>query len=296
MDWDKLRIFHVVAKAGSFTHAGEMLELSQSAVSRQISGLEESLGVTLFHRHARGLILTEQGDLLFRTASDVFGKLAMIEGQLTDSRDLPQGPLTVTTAGFIGSDWLGPALGVFRTKYPDIRLTLLLDDRVLNLGMREADAAIRLYKPEQQDLIQKHIASLPFVICASASYLKFAGTPEKASDLKNHTLLGFPDNLAAPYTNANWLLKTAETSSGGADRLMLMNSLNGIYKAMAGGAGIACLPRFLVQNNKDVKTILETLRPPSVEMYFVYPEERRNSRRIALFRDFIEGLIVSGTI
>ena len=82
MDWDKLRIFHAVAEAGSFTHAGELLNLSQSAVSRQISALEESLNVPLFHRHARGLILTEQGELLYRTAHEVFAKLAMAEAQL----------------------------------------------------------------------------------------------------------------------------------------------------------------------------------------------------------------------
>ena len=93
MDWDKLRIFHAVAEAGSFTHAGESLNLSQSAVSRQISALEESLNVSLFHRHARGLILTEQGELLYRTAHEVFAKLAMAEAQLSESKDRPKGQL-----------------------------------------------------------------------------------------------------------------------------------------------------------------------------------------------------------
>src|SRR6202008_4460833 len=96
MDWDKLRIFHAVAEAGSFTHAGETLNLSQSAVSRQISSLEESMGITLFHRHARGLLLTEQGELLHRTARDIFGKLSMIEGQILDSKQLPEGPMRIT--------------------------------------------------------------------------------------------------------------------------------------------------------------------------------------------------------
>ena len=93
MDWDKLRVFHAVAEAGSFTHAGETLNLSQSAVSRQISALEESLGVPLFHRHARGLILTEQGELLHRTAREVFATLAMTEAMLTESKVHPTGPL-----------------------------------------------------------------------------------------------------------------------------------------------------------------------------------------------------------
>src|SRR6202171_2432708 len=95
MDWDKLRVFHAVAEAGSFTHAGEALNLSQSAVSRQISALEESLSVPLFHRHARGLILTEQGELLFRTAREVFAKLAMSESLISESKDRPEGPLKI---------------------------------------------------------------------------------------------------------------------------------------------------------------------------------------------------------
>ena len=79
MDWDKLRVFQAAAEAGSFTHAGERLHLSQSAVSRQISSLEESLNVALFHRHARGLILTEQGEVLLSTTKDVFTKLSATE-------------------------------------------------------------------------------------------------------------------------------------------------------------------------------------------------------------------------
>ena len=102
MDWDKLRIFHAVAEAGSFTHAGESLNLSQSAVSRQISALEDSLRVALFHRHARGLILTEQGELLYRTAHEVFGKLAMTEALLTESKDRPSGRLKITTTVGVG--------------------------------------------------------------------------------------------------------------------------------------------------------------------------------------------------
>ncbi len=95
MDWDKLRIFQAVADAGSFTHAGEGLKLSQSAISRQIGALEEQLGVMLFHRHARGLILTEQGDLLFRTAHDVFMQLQAARAKLTDSRERPSGDLKI---------------------------------------------------------------------------------------------------------------------------------------------------------------------------------------------------------
>ena len=106
MDWDKLRIFNAAAEAGSFTHAGDTLNMSQSAVSRQVSALEQELGVPLFHRHARGLILTEQGELLARTAKDVVMKLEATRAKLVDSKGQPSGDLRVTTTVGLGSSWL----------------------------------------------------------------------------------------------------------------------------------------------------------------------------------------------
>ncbi len=288
MDWDKLRIFYAVAEAGSFTHAGDTLNLSQSAVSRQISTLEESIGVTLFHRHARGLILTEEGELLHKTAAEIFGKLAMIEGQLADSRQLPEGPLRITVAEFIGSTWLAPKLAQLRKEHPDIQLTMLLDDRILNLGMREADAAIRLYKPEQPELIQRHLTSIHFHICASKDYLKQKGTPKSAKELKKHTLIGYPENVPAPFADPNWLYRVAdvEADSVTSDTIM-MNSIYGILEAVKAGAGIASLPDYMVAGDKNLVQVLPEVTRPPVEVYFVYPEERRHSKRIGIFRDFL---------
>lgn len=288
MDWDKLRIFYAVAEAGSFTHAGETLNLSQSAVSRQISTLEESIGVTLFHRHARGLILTEEGELLHKTAGEIFGKLAMIEGQLADSRQLPEGPLRITVAEFIGSTWLAPKLAQLREEHPDILLTMLLDDRILNLGMREADAAIRLYKPEQPDLVQRQLTSIHFHICASKDYLKKSGTPKSVKDLKKHTLIGYPENVPAPFADPNWLFRIADVDSeGSVPNTIMMNSIYGIFEAVKAGAGIAALPDYMVAGNKDIVHVLEGTTRPPVDVYFVYPEERRHSKRIGIFKDFL---------
>jgi DNA-binding transcriptional LysR family regulator len=288
MDWDKLRIFYAVAEAGSFTHAGETLNLSQSAVSRQISTLEESIGVTLFHRHARGLILTEEGELLHKTAGEIFGKLAMIEGQLADSRQLPEGPLRITVAEFIGSTWLAPKLAQLREQHPDILLTMLLDDRILNLSMREADAAIRLYKPEQPDLVQRQLTSIHFHICASKDYLKKNGTPKGVRELKKHTLIGYPENVPAPFADPNWLFRIADVDSEGAvPGTIMMNSIYGIFEAVKAGAGIAALPDYMISENKDIVRILDSTTRPPVDVYFVYPEERRHSKRIGIFKDFL---------
>src|SRR3954468_8012052 len=178
MDWDKLRIFHAVAEAGSFTHAGHELGLSQSAVSRQIGALELDLNVALFHRHARGLILTEQGEMLYRTAHDVFTKLAAAQTRLMDSKDKPTGELRITTTVGLGSVWLTPHLTEFTDLYPQIQVTLMLDDRELDLAMREADVAIRLRRPVQPDLIQRKLFTVHHHIYAAPEYIKKFGMPK----------------------------------------------------------------------------------------------------------------------
>lgn len=291
MDWDKLRIFHSVAEVGSFTHAGESLNLSQSAVSRQISTLEESLGVLLFHRHARGLLLTEQGEILHKAAREIFGKLAMIEGQLSDSKELQEGPLRLTVPEFIGSTWLAPRIHDLKHAHPNIQLTILLDDRVLNLGMREADAAIRLYEPDQPDLIQRHLTTLHFRIFASKSYIETYGEPKKITDLKKHTLLGYPESTPTPYIDTNWLFRLAGVDPSEHNNIIMMNSMLGIYNAVQSGAGIAALPKYLVKDNDAIVRLLPDHKGQDVEMFFVYPEERRHSGRIKAFREFLLGNI-----
>jgi DNA-binding transcriptional LysR family regulator len=286
MDWDKLRIFHAVAEAGSFTHAGDALNLSQSAVSRQISTLEESLGLSLFHRHARGLVLTEEGEILQKAAMNIFGQLAMIEGQLADSKKLPEGPLRITAAPFIGSTWLAPKLSALKEEHPGIQLTLLLDDRILNLSMREADAAVRLYQSEQPDLVQRHLTDIHFHVCGSKEYLEKHGTPKTVKDLQDHILIGYPENVPPPFSDPNWLFRVAGANMDSNPNLIMMNSLYGIYEAVQAGVGLAALPDYLIRDGK-IKPVMKDLERPPVGMYFVYPEERKNSRRINIFRDFL---------
>ncbi len=191
MDWDKIRIFHAVAEAGSFTHAGDTLNLSQSAVSRQISTLEQSLNVPLFHRHARGLILTEQGEDLYVTAHEVFHKVTMTEARLTESKERPEGPLKITTTIGFGSIWLTPRIKEFMDSYPEIDVTILLEYDDLDLAMREADVAIRLTPPRQPDLIQRHLMSINYNCYASPEYLQEHGIPKKPEDLDSHNLITF---------------------------------------------------------------------------------------------------------
>ncbi len=287
MDWDKLRIFHAVAAAGSFTHAGEKLNLSQSAVSRQISALEESVRAPLFHRHARGLILTEQGELLFNTVRDVFDKLAFVESQLAETKERPSGLLRVTTTVAFGSVWLAPRLRDFADAYPDVQVSVRVDDRELDLGMREADCAIRMHPPRQADLIQRHLLSVHVHVFASPEYMKKFGAPKTAADLDKHRIIVYGDDPNPPFPNVNWLLEVG--TSGGKKRTptLMVNNISAILRAVENGIGIAAFPDYIAQQSDKIQQVLPELEGPTYEAYFVYPEELRSSKRIAVFRDYL---------
>ncbi len=287
MDWDKLRVFHAVAEAGSFTHAGEMLNLSQSAVSRQISALEESLDVPLFHRHARGLILTEQGDLLYQTAHEVFAKLALTESMLTETRQSASGPLTVTTTVALGSTWLTPRIREFLQLYPDIDLTMLIVDRPLDLSMRQADVAIRMTTPTQPDLVQRLLMTVRLHIYGSVDYLKRRGIPKTLDDLKDHDLIIYGSEQDAPIDNVNWLMTIGSPKPGERRAVLRVNNQYAIYRAVRSGLGLAGLPDYMVDQNLNVVKVLPDAAGPSAEAFFVYAEELRNTKRVQVFRDFL---------
>ena len=253
MDWDKLRVFHAVAEAGSFTHAGETLNLSQSAVSRQISALEENLQVPLFHRHARGLILTEQGESLNRTVREVFAKLAMTEALLTESKEKPAGRIKVTTTVGFGSTWLAPRLQAFLAQYPDVTMTLLLDDGDLDLAMREADVAIRMHPPKQPDLVQRHLMQLTWVVVAAPEYLKAHGTPQRPEDLDEHKLILFGD-YHPPVADINWLAEAGRRAGSPRRPLLEVNSLHAMALAIRSGMGIGVLPDWMSEELNSLAT------------------------------------------
>jgi DNA-binding transcriptional LysR family regulator len=287
MDWDKLKVFHAAAEAGSFTHAGEQLGLSQSAVSRQVSALEHELAVALFHRHARGLILTEQGELLYRTAHEVFMKLEAARAKLTDSRERPHGDLKVTTTVGIGVHWLTPRLGEFSELYPDIRITLITTDGELDLAMREADVAIRLREPTQPDLIRRKLFSVHFHVYASPEYLKRFGTPRSLEDLDKHRLLVLGGNIPSYLEATRWLVNVARDGQGPRTAHLVINNILGILRACQRGIGIAMLPDYIVEEDGGLVQLFRDTEALALDAYFVYPEELKSVARVQAFRDFL---------
>jgi DNA-binding transcriptional LysR family regulator len=287
MDWDKLKVFHAAAEAGSFTHAGERLGLSQSAVSRQVSALENELSVSLFHRHARGLILTEQGELLYRTAHEVFMKLEAARTKLTDSRERPNGELKVSTTPGIGVHWLTPRLGEFLDLYPEINITLITTDEELDLAMREADVAIRLRTPTQPDLIQRKLFSVHFHAYASPDYLKRLGTPRTHEDLDNHRIILLGGAVPSHLQSRRKLLEIGRDGKSPRTATLSVNNVLGVLRACQRGLGVAMLPDYLVEENGGLVQLFGDVDTLALDAYFVYPEELKSVARIQVFRDFL---------
>ncbi|MEM9630707.1 MAG: LysR family transcriptional regulator [Pseudomonadota bacterium] len=289
MDWDKLRIFHAAAQAGSFTHAGDTLHMSQSAVSRQVSALEHDLGVPLFHRHARGLLLTEQGELLYRTASDVLMKLEAVQSSLTDSKDKPSGILRVTTTVGLGSTWLTSRIKNFIDLYPDVDLHLIFDDDELDLGMREADVAIRLRQPTQPDLIQRKLFTVHFHVYAAPEYIQRFGAPSTIEDIDDHRIVAFGEQAPAYLRSMNWLETIGRSPAAPRRSVLKANNLVAIKRAVQSGVGIAMLPDYIIDKATNLVPVLTEYedKVPSFDTYFVYPSELKNTARIKAFREFL---------
>ena len=290
MDWDKLRIFHAVADAGSLTHAGDTLHLSQSAVSRQIRALEEGLNTTLFHRHARGLILTEQGELLFDATKHMSKRLDAAAARIRDSEEEVFGELRVTTTIGFGSLWLAPRLPALYEKYPDLKIDLMLEERLLDLPMREADVAIRMKEPSQADLIRRRLLTINMRLYASPEYLAVHGMPETTDELSNHRIIS--QNATSAQVSAGALL-VRELMAYPVGSTLTVNNYFGVLQAVIHHLGIGVLPDYLTQDFPQLVRVLPEIQSAEVPVFLAYPEELRQSKRVEVFRDFVSEEVIA---
>lgn len=287
MDWDRIRIFFSVAEAGSFTRAGDDLGLSQSAVSRQISALERELSAPLFHRHARGLILTEQGDLLLRAARDMRMRLETTRARLVETSERPSGELKVTATVGLGSIWLTQRMSEFLDLYPDVRVNLILTNEELDLAMREADVAIRLRRPAQPDLIQRRLFTVHFHAFASQEYIKRFGEPKSLEDLDAHRIVSLGGDQPSYLLAVHWLSTAGRDGSEPRPYHFVVNNIAALKIAVETGAGIGVLPDYAVDGDNRLTQILRDVEMPSLDSYLVYAEEMRSVARVQAFRDFL---------
>jgi len=286
MDWDKLKSFHAAAETGSLTAAGEKLEISQSAVSRQIAALEEGLGVSLFQRHARGLVLTDSGHALHKSTVEMAAAAQAATSALRDQKETPQGDLIVTAPVAFGSTWLVPRLGKFMEEHPDMRLDLRLDDREYDLLKLEAECALRLWAADKADLIQRKLTNLSMNLYAAPEYIKRHGAPASPEDLDNHTIISYGAQRS-PMQEMNWAQRIGRDDKPPRQPQLRVNNVFAMLRAVQAGIGIAEVPNYMAATMPELVRVLEMEKGPSFELYFIYPSDLRRSNRISTFRNFI---------
>ena len=285
MDWDKLKIFHAVTQAGSFTKAAEVLNLSQSAISRQIQSLEYELKTTLYERHARGLSLTDNGEILYKTANEVISKIKEVESDLMDKKDKPSGKIVVTTVVGFGGIWLTPRIQEFMEKNPDIEVELIVTDQELDLSTREADIAIWMRQPKQLNYIQKKLIDINYHIYGSSKYLEKFGVPRTVKDLDKHNLITYGRGTPSPLSQKEWILKLGTKVKR--KSVMKVNNIYALLLAVDSGVGLAALPDYMTIGKPGLVKVLGEINGPKYEAHFVYPQSLKNVARVQAFRDFI---------
>jgi len=287
MDWDKLKIFYAVAEAGSFTNATTVLNISQSAISRQIQSLEQDLKVQLFERHARGLTLTENGEYVYKTAHEVISKLKEVETSLGDQKNKPSGKLTITTVRSFGTHWLTPRIQEFMNLNPEIEIELIFDDKELDLSTRQADIGIFMRRPKQLNYIQRKLVDINYHIYGSTKYLEKYGIPKTTNDLNKHRFISFGKGAPSPVFNPDWVLKLGNKDNKKRKSIMKVNSVMGLLLAVESGVGLAALPDYLVSQSQNVIKVLPKSEGPITEAHFVYPQSLKNVARVQAFRNFL---------
>jgi len=287
MDWDKLKIFHTVAEIGSFTKASVILNLSQSAISRQIQSLENDLKIHLFERHARGLVLTDNGEYLYKTAHEVISKLKDIEATLVDEKNQLHGKLTITTVVSFGTTWLTPRIQEFMKMHPEIEIELIFDDKELDLSTRQADIGIFMRRPKQLNYIQRKLINLHYHIYASTKYLEQYGHPKNIRDLNKHKFITYGKGAPSPAFNPDWALKLGAKDNKKRKPVMRVNSVYGLLLAVQSGVGLAALPDYMTVNIPNITKILPDVEGPLTETHFVYPPSLKDSAKVKAFRNFL---------
>ena len=287
MDWDKLKIFHAVAEAGSFTSATINLNLSQSAISRQIQALEQDLKVQLFERHARGLTLTQHGEYVFKTAHEVISKLKEVETTLIDQKSKPSGKITITTVRSFGTHWLTPRIQEFMQLNPEIEVELIFDDKELDLSTRQADIGIFMRRPKQLNYIQRKLMDINYHIYGSNKYLEQYGIPKTVNDLNKHRFISFGRGAPSPVFNPDWAMKLGMKDNKKRKSVMKVNSVMGLLLAVESGVGLAALPDYLVFQSRNLIKVLPNSEGPITEAHFVFAQSLKNVARVQAFRDFL---------
>ena len=289
MKWDRLRLFNIVAQTRNVTEASYILQISQSALSRQMKSLEHELGVKLFYRNSIGISLTKAGLRLSSSVQVLAADIDKTHNQLLEDMDIPSGTLNVTATNAFGALWVAPRMSKFKDLFPDITVALSLRDSEPRVTNFNSDIEIRMTPSLSQDDVQIKLADCRYKIFASEDYILRNGIPKKSSDLDNHKIISYGEDAQPPLDRhrLNWLLTIGKENKRPRKAILEVSSIYGIAKATEVGMGVASLPDWMEFEMIALTEILSQLKGPEMSITLCFKSELRNDPRIKAFKDFM---------
>ena len=288
LDWSILRDFIAVAETGSLSQAARRLRLSQPTLSRRIAALEEQLKAQLFQRTPRGLLLTDAGEQVLAGARRVEEEALAIERQAEAAQQTLKGTVRISVTEGLGSLWLPRRLAAFHASYPSVCVEVLVDNRAVNLIRREADIAIRMFRPEQPDLIAKKAGDVVMGLYASHSYLDRYGRPAAPGDLKDHYHVGFDESMS---THPG--VQRLERHFAPERIVHRSSSFVGQLSATLAGIGIGVHDCVLADAEPKLERLLPEDFKHEIEVWLVTHADLRRSARIRAVFDFLVNVIAT---
>jgi DNA-binding transcriptional LysR family regulator len=289
MKWDRLRLFNIVAQTRNITEASYILQMSQSALSRQMKALEHELGVKLFLRNSDGITLTKAGIRLYSSVQVLASDISKTHNQLLQDMDVPSGRLNVTATNAFGALWVAPRMSKFKIAYPEISVALSLRDSEPRVTNFNSDVEVRMTPSSSQDDVQIKLADCKYKIFASKDYLKVNGLPKTTNELDDHKIISYGEDAQPPIDRhrLNWLLTIGKENKRPRKPILEVSSIYGIAKATEVGMGIASLPDWMEFEMIELTEILPQLEGPKMSISLCYNYELRNDSRIKAFKDFM---------
>ena len=280
-DWNDLRYFLAVAKAGNCASAANHLKVSQPTVSRRIQALEEQLGVTLFERDNRGLRLRPEGERMMPLAQQMEQVADQIEKDIKQRQSMPKGTVRITTIEDFASLYIAPALPSFRRQWPGIKLEIDTSYRTLNLSQDEADISLRLHRPKQNDLVGRKITSFGYGVFGSVSYVELLSQEQLADPGQLDWMI--LDEPTPEMPDVIWLRNLLPNLNP----VLRTSSMKTLMAAVQAGMGVAVFPRPYAYVHSGLERINIDSQPERCEIWLVVHQDKRNLPVIQTVMDFI---------
>ncbi|WP_395851636.1 LysR family transcriptional regulator [Cystobacter fuscus] len=282
LQWDDLRYFLAVHRHGTHAAAGRSLRVASTTIGRRLAALEEALGVKLFQRTPTGLVLGESGQVLRAHAERVEAEVLASERSLTGADKRVSGPVRLTAGDGMATHVLAPRLAELQLEYPELRVELRADNLAVDLSRREADVALRLFRPREQSLIARRLVPFPFGAYGGEPYFARRGRPSGMKDAARHDWLG-PESAQDGTPPGQWLRRHIPNA-----RVVLRSSASTVLmSACAAGQGLAVFPELIAARDPRLVRVLPRAELPTRELWAITHQDLRHSARVSAVMDWL---------